>query len=189
VAGRKGGDIVNLTGGEPNDERYTPPRIIRRVRRVLGAIDCDPATCAEAQETVKADTYYTREDDGLNRPWVGRVWVNPPYSKGLLHPFILALFRELHAGRCTEAICLTNNATETAAIQALLRGCQCVCLITARIAFTGPGLDGSTGGYQGQILTYFGPRAGRFMRVMSEIGVCFVPGQIRQAGLFDGGEE
>lgn len=28
--------MSNLTGNAPNDERYTPPRILGRVRRVLG---------------------------------------------------------------------------------------------------------------------------------------------------------
>lgn len=177
--------MSNLTGNAPNDERYTPPRILGRVRRVLGEIDCDPASCAEAQERVRAGVWYSREDDGRRREWNGRVWCNPPYSRGLLHDFVLALLRERAAGRCTEAICLVNNATETAAIQTLLRAADCVCLITGRIAFLGEDLDGKTGGYQGQILTYHGPLWARFSRVMSEIGVCWVPSQVRQGGLFD----
>lgn len=177
--------MTNLTGNAPNDERYTPPALIRRVRRVLGAIDCDPASCETAQAIVQAGTWYSREQDGRNRPWTGRVWCNPPYSSPLLYQFVLALLRERAAGRCTEAILLTNNATETRAIQALMRACDCCCMITSRIAFLGADLDGKQGGYQGQILTYFGERPARFSRVMAEIGVCFVPSAVRQAGLFE----
>jgi phage N-6-adenine-methyltransferase len=35
---------------------------------------------AAAPHNAKCDTYFTREDDGLTRPWTGRVWCNPPYS-------------------------------------------------------------------------------------------------------------
>lgn len=173
------------TGNAPNDERYTPPRIIRLVRRVLGEIDCDPASCEEAQARVKAKVWYGIEDDGRRREWVGRVWMNPPYSKALLSDFILALLRERAARRCTEAIILVNNATETRAIQTLLRAADCVCLITGRIAFLGDDLDGRSSGYQGQILTYHGSRTAKFSRVMSEIGTCWCPSSVRQAGLFD----
>ena len=58
--------MTNLTGNQPNDERYTPPALIRRVRRVLGAIDCDPASCETAQAIVQAGTWYSREQDGRN---------------------------------------------------------------------------------------------------------------------------
>ena len=176
---------MNLTGNAPNDERYTPPSIIRLVRRVMGGIDCDPATCEAAQAVVKASTWYGKDDDGRNRPFIGRVFLNPPYSSPLLYQFVLALLRERAAGRCTEAIVLTNNATETRAIQTLMRGCDCVCLIVGRVAFLGADLDGKTGGYQGQILTYFGKRAARFARVMSEVGTCWCPSSVRQAGLFE----
>lgn len=177
---------MNLTSNAPNDERYTPPRILRLVRRVMGGIDCDPASCEAAQERVKAAVWYSREDDGRRREWCGRVWMNPPYSRALIGDFVLALLRERASGRCTEAIVLVNNATETRAVQTLLRAADCVCLITGRIAFLGEDLDGKTGGYQGQILTYHGARAAKFARVMGEIGTCWCPSSVRQAGLFDG---
>ena len=29
----------------------------------------------------KCDNYYTKEQDGLNQPWIGTVWCNPPYGR------------------------------------------------------------------------------------------------------------
>ena len=58
-------------------EWHTPAQWIEAARRVLGAIDLDPASSDRAQETVGAETYFTKETDGLSRPWAGRVWLKP----------------------------------------------------------------------------------------------------------------
>lgn len=85
-----------ITSSESN-EWYTPARYIEAAREVLGGIELDPASCAEAQETVKADRYFTlskvstgndaRDNltavqcDGLTTPWVARsAFVNSPYG-------------------------------------------------------------------------------------------------------------
>ncbi len=67
-------------GANADDEWYTPPEIIELVRTVLGEIDLDPASCIEAQRTVMAKRFYTKHNDGLCQKWLGRVFLNPPYS-------------------------------------------------------------------------------------------------------------
>ena len=64
------------------DERYSPDWLVEKARLVLGGIDCDPASSELANRTVAAATYYTRTDDGLQREWRGRVWLNFPWSHG-----------------------------------------------------------------------------------------------------------
>lgn len=62
-------------GAKMSDEWLTPPEIVK----ALGPFDLDP--CAPVNRPWDtAARHYTIEDDGLRRPWEGRVWLNPPYS-------------------------------------------------------------------------------------------------------------
>ena len=64
--------------GWNSDQWATPWQTIRELERRFGPFDLDPA-CQE--HTAKAPTFYTIEQDGLSKPWFGRVFCNPPYSK------------------------------------------------------------------------------------------------------------
>ena len=57
------------------DDWITPEFILE----ALGEFDLDP--CASlTQPWFAAKENYTIEDDGFNKPWFGRVWLNPPYG-------------------------------------------------------------------------------------------------------------
>jgi hypothetical protein len=59
-----------------NDEWLTPPEIIH----ALGDFDLDPCSPV-ARPWPTAHHHYTLEDDGLNKEWHGRVWMNPPFGQ------------------------------------------------------------------------------------------------------------
>ncbi len=84
-----------------DDEWFTQPKYIELARTVLGAIDCDPASCAAANRTVKATKYFSKADNGLAHKWRGHIWLNPPYSKALVGKFVDKLITEYSAGRVT----------------------------------------------------------------------------------------
>lgn len=75
-------------------EWYTPSPFVEATREVMRAIDLDPASCEEANQTVKATRFFTEEDNGLEQPWGGRVFLNPPGGKGLVQSFWRKLVRE-----------------------------------------------------------------------------------------------
>ena len=73
----------------------------------MGGIDLDPASCALANETVRAAAYYTLEDDGLAQQWAGRVFLNPPYSEtGQKRAFVLKLEHHCIQGDVEQAVML-----------------------------------------------------------------------------------
>ena len=63
-----------------------------------------------AQKTVRAKNCYTSKENGLTKPWLGRVWLNPPYAAGLVDAFVAKLLEEIDAGRVTQAIVLTDES-------------------------------------------------------------------------------
>jgi DNA N-6-adenine-methyltransferase (Dam) len=132
---RNGGWFSQTTG---NHEWYTPPEYVELAREVMGAIDVDPASNLIAQETVKAATFYTKDDDGLTKEWNGRVWLNPPYSHPENEQFVDKLIVEIDAGRTTEAILLTNNASETAWFQKAAPYASALCFAATRLRFLVP---------------------------------------------------
>ena len=83
--------VEHYTG---NQEWYTPSEYVEAARRVMGEIDLDPASSELAQETVRASSYYTKDDDGLVSEWSGRVWLNPPYSHAQTSFYLCFLFGE-----------------------------------------------------------------------------------------------
>lgn len=156
------------------DEYYTPPYIIEAARQVLGEIDLDPASSALAQTVVKAKHYYTKEDDGLTKEWVGTVWHNPPYSRPA--PFVAKLIAEYEAGNITAAILLVNTGTETQWGQSLLTRYP-VCFVGAhgerrsRISFwrDDPTQPDNRNRYS-QMIFYLGNQPEQFVSVFQQFG-------------------
>ena len=109
--------IIDMFGHEPaasttdGDERYTTRATMDWVRRMTGvdAFDLDAAACEESH---KADRFYTKESNGLLRPWFGKTWVNPPYSD--IPAWVDKAWREMDSspGPTLIAMLLPNNRQE-----------------------------------------------------------------------------
>lgn len=59
-----------------NDEWLTPPEILDK----LGIFDLDPCSpIFRPWDTAK--NHFNKNDDGLNKEWNGRIWLNPPFGR------------------------------------------------------------------------------------------------------------
>ena len=160
--------LVSQRDDYDSDEWYTPEEITRTAAHVMGSIDLDPASCELAQTVVQAAAYYTKIEDGLHQTWQGNVWLNPPYSQP--QAWVDKLFKEMQAGRVTQAIVLVNNATETAWFQRLLGEAKFACFPSRRLAFWRHD-HSNVGARQGQCLFYFGNRPEAFYSAFGATGV------------------
>lgn len=69
---------------QSSDEWYTPKSIFDGLGVEFDLDPCHPGRdCAHCH--VPAKNIYTKEDDGLSKPWEGRVFVNPPYGERYAH--------------------------------------------------------------------------------------------------------
>lgn len=146
----------HVTNNSGENEWYTPPEFLESAREVMGSIDCDPATSEKAQETVRAESYFTQETNGLEQEWGDNVWMNPPYATGLIGPFISKLCDEVEAGRVSQAIILTNNATDTEWFAELAEVATAFCFKQSRIRFLDADGEPGKAPLQGQVFTYIG---------------------------------
>lgn len=151
------------TGSSVTFECYTPAQYIDAAREVLGGIDLDPASSAEANETVKAEDYFDADTDGLAQTWWGRVWLNPPYGRGLTSDFVTKAVQEFDADRVSAEILLLNAYGFDATWFRPLFG-HVLCFTDHRIKFHGGGPT------FGSLFVYLGPDAQRFAEIFAQFG-------------------
>jgi ParB family chromosome partitioning protein len=162
---------TNFTG---ENEWFTPPPVLELARAVMGGIDLDPASSAQAQATVQAERYFSADDDGLAQEWSGRVWLNPPYAQPLLSEFVAKLIAEVRSARVAQAILLTHNYTDTAWSQAAMEAADAIGFTRGRIHFISKAGEMAQP-TQGQMVCYFGPFIGRFAEVFHATATILTP--------------
>jgi phage N-6-adenine-methyltransferase len=159
----------HLALGTGENEWYTPPEYIASARRVLGGIDLDPASSDIANRVVAADQIFSKRDNGLERQWHGRVWMNPPYSQPEIAQFSEKLSAEWERQNIQSAIALTHNYTDTQWFHRMANACTAICFTRGRIGFKSP--EGKTAApTQGQTFFYFGNQPERFSEEFSKHG-------------------
>lgn len=160
----------HISKNSGNNEWYTPKEYTEAARAVMEAIDLDPASSEIANRNVMATRYFSISDNGLSKPWHGRVWMNPPYSSDLVGKFCSKLAEDYDSGTVTQACVLLNNATETKWFQALLKKAVAVCFPACRIRYLTEAGEPANSPLQGQAIFYLGRNKKRFADYFSKFG-------------------
>jgi hypothetical protein len=173
-------------------EWFTPEPILERVRAVLGVIDLDPASSAEANERVMARRWIGAEEHGLYpaTDWAPNgpvsVFINPPGGtsggRSLAGRFWAKLVDECYGSRITHAVFLAFNGE---LIQTSQRGDSSdsianypLCAPSKRIRFLAPdGTPGPSPTHSSLIVYVPGlvNRTGAFLDAFRSLGSLLVP--------------
>ncbi len=146
-------------------EWYTPPEIREAVKSALGGIvDVDP--CADPGMTFPATVHFTEADNGLARPWLGRVYMNPPYGR-TIGAWTTKLRDELRSGFATEAVALLPARVDTTWWHEL--NPPTVCFIRGRLKFSGYEQSAPFP----SVAVYFGDKAWRFKHAFNHLGAIY----------------
>jgi hypothetical protein len=170
-----------------SNEWYTPRKYVEAARKVMGGIDLDPASCWEANQTVKATRFYTEQENGLAQEWYGNVWLNPPYGKtipktikgrfkgggdtkdkSLQRMFVDKAIAEYRAGHILQAIVLVTANTTVAWFQPLWN--FPICTPYPKIRFFVLGSKEKQAQVFGNCFVYLGSNEQKFIEVFSQFG-------------------
>lgn len=154
-----------------SNEWRTPLDYIDAVNLVIGPIDLDPASSAEANDFINASFFYTEQSNGLVQPWFGRVFLNPPYGDwtGKFVNKLVDEFSEIK--RVEEAILLINSNTSTKYWQRAYKSANAICYPSKRIAFIDEnGVPRKSPPHPNSIF-YFGENADKFSNVFLKFGI------------------
>lgn len=117
------GDFLRARG--KSDEWYTPPEVFEALGLRFDLDVCGPPG---GVPWVPADETFS--EDGLEREWAGRVWMNPPYSQ--VAPWTKRFTDHGHG------VALVFARTETRWWHYLVPGATAVCFLERRLTFIPP---------------------------------------------------
>lgn len=162
------------------NEWYTPEPIVKAARHLMVDIDLDPASCLTANETVGAKRIYDVADDGLSKPWSGRVFLNPPGGlrdgESSMRVWWQALAERYERGDVSQAffVAFTLEILRTSQ-QGIPAQKYMRCYPSSRIKFVGAGNSPT----HANVLIYLPPAMmdklfafERFRNILGEVGYC-----------------
>jgi hypothetical protein len=115
----------HLYDGATSHEWYTPPHIFEALELTF---DLDPCAPPGGVPWIPAARHYSFRDNGLQQPWNGRVWLNPPYGRETavwVHRLVTL----------RDGIALVFARTDTNWAQSAMHTADAVCLIAGRLSF------------------------------------------------------
>ncbi len=155
--------------GSNQNTYLTPQALLALVYDCLERVNLDPCSNSHIQPQVIADRYYTVVEDGLQQPWMGTCFVNPPYT--YVSKWAQKLLDEYTAGHMTAGILLVAASVETRWYQKLGRSGEFICHLNQRQWFDqAPGVPCKERARFPSVLFYLGQHPERFREVFDKVG-------------------
>jgi phage N-6-adenine-methyltransferase len=145
---------------------HTPPEVIEAVVNVLGTIDLDPCSNT-GHANVPAAQHFTTENDGLAQSWTGKVYMNPPYGKGI-GAWVEKLAESHETGDVPEAIALLPARTDTVWLRRLRDYPRC--FVSGRLKFS----NADQGAPFPSVAVYLGKDVDLFTAAFAPLGDTYV---------------
>ena len=138
---------------------------------MIGPIALDP--CPSPFDVVCAGR---QPESGLSAEWIvprGEVvYVNPPYGRGKITPFVERFRHYAPKARVHRfhIVLLAPSRTDTQWFDVLTEQCDVVCFLRGRLRFARTGQPAPAPAPFPSVLVYAGPEPGRFMQVFAARG-------------------
>lgn len=126
---------------------YTPKSIFDAMGLQF---DLDPAAPVGGVPWIPAAKHYSIFDDGLSKPWHGRVWLNPPYGRDTKR-----WLQRMDAHR--NGVALVFARTDCAWFHDYCANADAICFMRGRVKFVdGLGVTGESGAGAGSMAIAWG---------------------------------
>ena len=92
----------------------TPKDLLEQLYTVFGEFSLDPCSPTRHKRCapVRAKMHFTAEENGLELPWFGNVFCNPPYGRALCH-WVTKAYEESRCGNTQTIVMLIPARTDT----------------------------------------------------------------------------
>lgn len=137
--------FTGIAASSNYDAWQTPPEMLDKLYPIVdGGFDLDPCSNAlGTQANVRAKTHYIKEMNGLSLPWLGTVFCNPPYERGITELWIKKCHTEFKSGRTNLIIALLAARPESKAWNTWIKKSADVFLLRKRLRYYEKGIKGN----------------------------------------------
>jgi|SRR5216684_237849 len=123
---------LQVVTSRASDEWSSPQWLVEQCAAEFGPFDLDPAA---SDGSAQAPVFFTVYDDGLGRPWKGRVWMNPPYSE--VGKWMAKAAAEVAIGNADLVVCLVPARVDARWYRAAAAVASVVRILPQRVKFGG----------------------------------------------------
>lgn len=154
--------FAHESAANETQEWMTPPWVFVRLGLTFDLDPCSPENPAWSH--VPATSRFTKREDGLIRPWHGRVWVNPPYGPET-GKWLARLARH------GDGIALVFARCDAAWFHDAAAHAHIICFVRGRIRFLRYGGEAGDAPGAGSALLAFGEECAEAV-VRADLGTC-----------------